>query len=216
MPIREEAEENLRVIRSLLERATIYRAVSAEAALVGGLLTVIGTVFLMFKAAPGLPAAEFSWLFTITWGAVLALASVSNLAFLKLAADLRHETLFSSGMKLALRAMVPGLLCGAFLTLISLGKSSIVLLPPVWMLCYAVALLATSHFAPRSIVALGWSFLIAGCATLSFWAFGHPEVNGPIGYQSIWLMGLTFGAFHIIYAVCAWPRRKREDDGTTP
>ena len=39
MPTRSEAEEHLRVIRSLMEKATIYRAISAPTALLGGVLS---------------------------------------------------------------------------------------------------------------------------------------------------------------------------------
>ena len=38
---RSKAEEDLRVIRSLMERATVYRAISAPAALVAGLLSIL-------------------------------------------------------------------------------------------------------------------------------------------------------------------------------
>jgi hypothetical protein len=43
-----KAEEDLRVIRSLMERATIYRAISAPTALVAGSLSVFvaGAIFL--------------------------------------------------------------------------------------------------------------------------------------------------------------------------
>ena len=37
-----EAREQLRVIRSLMERATIYRSISAPTALIGGLLSLGG------------------------------------------------------------------------------------------------------------------------------------------------------------------------------
>src|SRR5438132_13318087 len=45
---RSKAEEHLRVIRSLMERATIYRAISAPTALVAGLLSIFaaGAIFL--------------------------------------------------------------------------------------------------------------------------------------------------------------------------
>ena len=38
---RSKAEEDLRVIRSLMERATVYRAISAPAALVAGFLSIL-------------------------------------------------------------------------------------------------------------------------------------------------------------------------------
>src|SRR4029453_5566617 len=40
MDERDRAEENRRVIRTLMERATIYRAISAPTALIGGLIAL--------------------------------------------------------------------------------------------------------------------------------------------------------------------------------
>ena len=40
MDERQRAEEHLRVIRTLMERATIYRAISAPTALAGGLIAL--------------------------------------------------------------------------------------------------------------------------------------------------------------------------------
>ena len=71
MIARSEAEEHLRVIRSLMEKATIYRALSAPAALVGGLLTISASAYLMWKARQE-PAAEIATLpFTVVWGIVV-------------------------------------------------------------------------------------------------------------------------------------------------
>src|SRR2546430_6717714 len=44
MDLRSKAEEDLRVIRNLMERATIYRAISAPSALVAGALSILVTV----------------------------------------------------------------------------------------------------------------------------------------------------------------------------
>ncbi len=212
MPIKEEAEENLRVIRSLMERATIYRAVSAEAALVGGLLAIAGSVFLGFNLDLEEPHRQFDSPFTIIWGVVLILAALCNLSFLKRAAAHRREALFSSGMKLALLAMAPSLLCGVFFTVLAVCNQAVVLLPPIWMLCYAVSLLATSHFAPRSLIRLGWCFLISGF--VSIMAFRVMQLSADA--LAVVLMGATFGGFHLIYAVCAWPRRNPAETGDAP
>jgi hypothetical protein len=46
---RERAEEDLRVIRTLMERATIYRAISAPTALAGGVLAVTLTAIIWVR-----------------------------------------------------------------------------------------------------------------------------------------------------------------------
>ncbi|EDY20813.1 hypothetical protein CfE428DRAFT_2010 [Chthoniobacter flavus Ellin428] len=68
---------------------------------------------------------------------------------------------------------------------------------------YGLALLATAHFAPRSMMWLGWSFLVAGLGIFTLGAlddFG-PKLNPDV------IMVATFGGFHFIYAASTWPRR---------
>jgi len=60
---RSRGEEHLRVIRSLMERATIYRAISAPTALLGGLLALAtsGTIWMIDRgqaASGGRGAAQ--------------------------------------------------------------------------------------------------------------------------------------------------------------
>ena len=49
MSDRAAAEENLRVIRNLMERATVYRAISAPSALVAGLLSTLAAGFVYYN-----------------------------------------------------------------------------------------------------------------------------------------------------------------------
>ena len=46
------AEEDLRVIRTLMERATVYRAISAPTALVGGVLSISSAVLIHLNGYP--------------------------------------------------------------------------------------------------------------------------------------------------------------------
>lgn len=209
-----EAEEHLRVIRSLMEKATIYRAISAPTALVGGLASLAFGIWLYFRWRP-LPAGreeeEFERLFIIGWGAVLVVTAVANAFLLWRDAKRRGDRFISSGMKHALLAMLPAMLCGAGLTIFFLEAERPYWLPPMWMLCYGVALLATRAFAPRSIQFLGWAFLATGFATIwQTWVtgwqavFGNGESHIPTAANLV--MTLTFGIFHLIYAALTWPR----------
>ncbi len=213
MPTCTEAEEHLRVIRSLMEKATIYRAISAPTALVAGILASAGAAVLRGIYHPAGSDTEFATAFLLTWGAVLLLTMLANTFFLWRGSKLRGERFLSSGMKLALGAMLPGMLNGLFFTLAFYKGSNGCWLPPIWMLCYAVALLATKHFAPRSIMILGWAFLIAGMVSfyfLFFWSCSFGVSYFLSGSNA--MMGLTFGLFHLIYAACTWPRKVIQGD----
>jgi len=209
-----EAEENLRVIRSLMEKATIYRAISAPTALVGGLASVIagGIILVQRQMAFARGGAAFSerW-FLMGWGTVLLLTALANTWFLWRDARRRGERFVSSGMRHALLAMVPALGCGAGLSLFFTRYGSGFALPPTWMLCYALALLATRGFAPGSIQRLGWAFLVAGFVALFVMTRSSVPLQDDAGWRSFpsvanLLMAATFGLFHLIYAAFTWPR----------
>ncbi len=226
MQTRSDAEEHLRIIRSLMEKATIYRAISAEAAAVGGVLAIGGSFATgnWLKPTPydpGIPSPSAP-AFLGPWIGLLVLTSLVNLYFLRRAATQRVDRFISPGMRLALAALLPSFFVAGGLTIYFAGLGpNAVFIVPIWIVCYGIGLLATSHFAPRSLVYLGWAFLLAGLG--AFWpmfdssfAVRSGQYAGPWCVAQI-LMASTFGLFHLIYAACTWPRRARgADAGGTP
>lgn len=220
MPTSSEAEEHLRVIRSLLEKATIYRALSSQAALAGGLLACAAGWLLAGRNDPFTlllsigtthPANAELFGFMLKWGLVLVIAVATNFVFLYRDAQRRRETFVSPGMRMALRAMIPPLLCAAVFS--SFGSKEG--LPQAWMIFYGLALLSTAHFAPTSLSRLGWAFLLTGCvlllvdARVMLGGVQHVTIPGPGEHRQppAWtyadtMMASTFGAYHLIYAAC--------------
>lgn len=201
---RSKAEEDLRVIRSLMERATVYRAISAPAALVAGLLSIFAAGAIYRRPVHGR-------VFANVWLIVLALAVVTNALFIWREARNDGRPFISSGMKLALRAIAPNLLIPAavtvwFFTTGYKGAAEQELVVP-WIAFYGLALLSTGLFAPRSLVYLGCAFLLSALAI--------PAIRNVIGDLPANLpnvaMGITFGLYHLIYAVCAWPRKRADE-----
>ena len=202
-----EAEEHLRIIRSLMEKATIYRAISAPGALVGGGLSVCAAVAGLELSKPGADVPH-EWLrFAIPWALVFGLTTIVNLLLLRKDARRRNEEFVSQRMQLAIRGMVPALLGGGFATFLSCDGGWAAT-ASLWVLCYGISLLAASHFAPKSICWLGRAFFVAGCALI---AGGSIFFSNWLGTNQMWvghvIMGSTFGLFHLIYAVCTWPRK---------
>ncbi len=203
MTPRAEAEEHLRVIRTLMERATIYRAISAPTALIGGLLALVASA----GAIAWLRFGEFrdlrSWHFTALWLGVLALTLAVNTFFVWREARERGASMISPAMRLALRAVFPVLLTAGVLTFL---QPTPWFLSILWMLLYGLALLATAHFSPRSLRVLGWAFLISGLVGLltPVVEIIDPPITSDV--TGCLIMGATFGLFHIIYAIAAWPR----------
>ena len=210
---RARAEEHLRIIRSLMERATVYRAISAPTALVGGLLAVVTAAVIWFEtAAPAEGASVMitNRLFAEIWLVILAVVLALNAYFVWREAQRGGRPFFSSGARLAMRAIAPCLLLPAATTVWYFKNAEPIdqeILVAVWIAFYGLSLLATALFAPRSLVLLGWTFLLSGLA-LIFWpkSFG----DDPRGLLPNLEMGATFGLYHLVYAACVWRRKKPE------
>lgn len=207
MSTTEAALENLRIIRSLMEKAHIYRAVSAPAALTGGVLALVASGWPVWHAVKMQGDAVMCDLcFLETWLIILAISSALNVFLLAKEAKRRSQPFVSAGMRMALRAFVPPLLVGG-----SVGIGLIVFLHNltlaalIWALCYGLALLSTASFSPRSLVRLGWAFVITGLLTFFGWAACSDVrlLSSDLGPASL-VMGLTFGLLHVVYALAVF------------
>jgi len=208
---RSKAADDLRVIRSLMERATVYRAISAPAALAAGFLSIFAAaaIYLNDQTSSNRPVQGRA--FAAIWLIVLVLAVATNAFFIWREAKKDGRPFISSGMKLSLRAIAPNLLIPAavtvwFLTSGYKGAAEQELVV-TWIAFYGLALLCTGLFAPRSLACLGWAFLLSA---LTLPALRNAVGDLPANLPNI-AMGITFGLYHLIYAACAWPRRHADE-----
>lgn len=205
MTSQQTALEHLRVIRSLMEKAHIYRAVSAPAALVGGILA-LGVSVMGVASLLGFGDGPTREQFLGQWLAVLAVTSILNIVLLARQAAQRGESLISEGMRMALRALLPPMLVGGIVGIgLILYLHNLTMAVLIWVLTYGLALLATASFSPRSLIRLGWIFVIAGLALFWIWA-ANSEIRllaSDEAPASI-VMGLTFGLLHIGYAAAVF------------
>ena len=193
------AASQIETIRALLERATIYRAISVPGAALGGGLALVAAWFTHRLSAP-------SWL--AVWLGVLLLASAFN--FFHLVREARREgrPLFSHRFQLALRGLGPALLAGGVIGLAFGWHGALEMTASLWAVFYGLALLALREFAPPSLARLGFAFLAAGLigfVTIAFWAPGAAG-DCPATMAST-LMAATFGIFHLAYAAAVRRRR---------
>ena len=207
---RTEAEENLRIIRQLMERATVYRAVAAPSALVAGILSVLaaGVVYFNNEMKPVLGRTVGPREFGVLWLVVLAVAAVANAYFLWREAERDGRPFFSAGMRLALQAIAPNLLIPAAVTVWYfrngyLGAQELQLVT-VWAAFYGLSLLSTALFAPRSLSLLGWAFLLTALATPVL----GDAIDNLTNDVPDTIMGVSFGLYHLIYAIATWRRRR--------
>ncbi len=214
MSTQQAALENLRVIRSLMEKAHIYRAVSAPAALVGGVISLIGA-FLCSTKGSGMRPGEF----LTVWLTILAITGTLNLFLLAREARKRGQTFVSDGMQTALRALAPPLFVGGVMGIgLVIWSHAYAMAALIWIVCYGLALLSTASFSPRSLIRLGWLFVISGLVLFCVWAGCDgdtrliPFDKGVIGDEGIagFAMASTFGLLHLFYGIAVLVRTKPE------
>ena len=207
MSTTDAALENLRIIRSLMEKAHIYRAVSAPAAFTGGVLALLAAGWPVWHAlANHGDAVMCDKCFLETWLIILGIASALNVVLLAREAKRRSQPFVSAGMRMALKAFAPPMLVGGCVGIgLIVFLHNLTLAAFIWALCYGLALLSTASFSPRSLVRLGWAFVITGLLTFFAWA-ANSDVRllaSDLGPASL-VMGLTFGLLHVVYALAVF------------
>ena len=127
---RDRAEEDLRVIRTLMERATIYRAISAPTALAGGVIAITLAAFIWVRehhwaeTAPEVMRHISTRVFASLWLGALAIVLTLNTFFVRrkaqrdcrpvhhgdeILADGRRHGVEGAGEQLCVFVVPPGL-----------------------------------------------------------------------------------------------------------
>lgn len=194
----QDAAGQLQTIRMLMERATVYRAISLPAALLGGLLAMPTAWFASMGGNVG---------FLTSWLVALAMTGSFNTWQLARQAKRENRPFISSGLRLAMRALVPPLLAGGVVGVQLALHGHLLVCASTWVLCYGLAMLASREFAPRSIVHLGTAFFVAGL--LAFITRDSIPALGALTPANA-LMAATFGLLHLAYAAAiAIPTTRR-------
>jgi hypothetical protein len=188
-PTAREAEENLRVIRELMERSTKFSTFSGLSGIMAGTASIVGCLATrsLQQQYPNLMRADVPFL--LTWSLVILFAvGVDFLLTKRHAARVGKRIVSRLGKQMAF-ASIPGLGTGALLTLYLLRHNLVADVFPIWMLCYGIAVCAVGLFSQREVKILGVSFLAAGAVTMLF-----PQIG-------LAMMAFTFGGFHIVYGL---------------
>ncbi len=202
------AQEQLITIRSLMERASLYRAISAPTAIFAGFFSGCAALFF-----PGDFLNQFfssSLSFVVYWIFVFFIVSGFNFLFLAHENKKLGTPLISRGMKSALTDFCPPLLVGGVIGLfLTLGSYESCLIVSIWCICYGLALLSTRHYAPRSLLLLGWAFVIVGLTFLFLPTFPFSGSNPSFKTGNL-LMAFSFSLLHLIYGAATWLNDRRE------
>lgn len=177
------ALEDLRFIRSTMERSEGFTAVSGLALIaIGGIALCAAAVSaFVAHAAPGSDA----WI--TVWGAAGAFALVLGaLALVRKAR--RHGIAIARGLDRKLGLCLGGpLVAGLVLTVALVRVDARALLPGAWLALYGAGVVAAGAFSTRSIPWLGTACMALGAASL---------LGAPVPPDVV--LALGFGVLHVV------------------
>ncbi len=189
------AAENLQVIRTLMERAALYRRALAPTTLLAGGLGTLG-------ALTGRQWAIGSGVqFCLHWFLVAALAVTGCLLLMRRQALQAGEPFWSPPTRRVVVALLPalvfGLTLGLGMILSPAGEDDVLRVVFVWIGLYGGALHAAGFFMPRGIRLFGWLLIGGSSAGLLGVVWLRPEEAGLELANAI--MGVAFGLVHLAY-----------------
>jgi hypothetical protein len=190
------AVENLRVIRTLMERSAVYRRALAP------LMGAVGSTGLAAAIAAALCKARTARAFAGLWMGVGVICVAEAFLLIRRQALRERETFWSPPTRRVVQALSPAFFAGVMAGLIFLwlepgGALAVWWLVPGWMALYGCALHAAGFFMPRGFRLFGWAFIVGGCLLGTALCLGGP----PSIPMANWAMGALFGGTHLAYGI---------------
>jgi hypothetical protein len=200
------AVENLRVIRTLMERSAVYRRALAP------LMGAVGSTGLAVGVAAGLCKAWTPRAFAGFWMAVAMVCLIEAFLLIRRQALKEAEAFWSPPTRRVMQAVSPaffaGLMAGViFLWLEPGGALAVWWLVPGWMALYGCGLHAAGFFMPRGFRLFGWAFIVGGCVLGTALCLG----GAPSIATANWAMGGLFGGTHLAYGIYLYFTEQRRD-----
>jgi hypothetical protein len=204
MPI-DWASENLRVIRTLMERTAVYRRALAP------LMQAVGWTGVAAAATAGFFKLNTARAFAGFWMVVAIVCLAEAFCLMRGQAIKENEIFWSPPTRRVVQALLPpffaGMMAGViFLWLEPGGALAVWLLVPGWMALYGCALHAAGFFMPRGFRLFGWGLIVGGCLLgAGLCLRGAPPIS-----LANWAMGGLFGGTHLAYGFYLYFTERRE------
>ena len=195
-----QAAAQLETIRTLMERASLYRRALAPITLAVGALGVAGGAL-----ALGLPLNSLRG-FAGVWGGTAVAALIAAFLVARRQSLQAAEPFWTPPTRRIFHALVPALVLGGALIVLVLARAPdptapnpATLLATAWVGIYGLGLNAAGFFMPRGIRWFGIGFTLVA-ATLILTVDFLPRLNDRIA-EAHWLMTITFGFGHLAYGL---------------
>jgi len=180
--LHDRAADNLRFIRSAMERAGSFTAVPG----VGGVW--VGVTALAAAAVARKTGSAAAWLSVWLAEGCLA-ASIAAVATARKARRSAMPLSSAPARRFAL-AYVPAMAAGAVLTFVFAEHGLVLRLPGMWLLLYGAGLTAAGSFSVRIVPMMGLCFMAAGALACA----------APTGWGNAF-MAAGFGMLHVVFGI---------------
>jgi hypothetical protein len=200
------ASEHLQLIRTLMERSTLYRRALAPIMIASGFIGMLAAVLTCFIKVDG------NRKFSLYWLAVSVVAFVASFLLVRRQAIKESEPLWSLPTQRVTQALFPAFFLGfvgGIYNLLNEQPSTPWFLALVWVVAYGCALHAAGFFMQRGIKLFGWAFIVSG-SLLLLASPAWPQLRTAEAAHC--LMGVFFGVFHLGYGVYLYFTEKRRTD----
>ncbi|MCL5104727.1 MAG: hypothetical protein M1133_11530 [Armatimonadetes bacterium] len=191
-----QAEEDIRLIREVMERSAKCTNFSGVSGIVAGMVSLAGC-YLTWWATMKLPPAKQPVWYIVIWVSafVIAVGQDSFLAARK--AKRAGLTYFGPATWQLYKAVFPGVFVAFVISVVAFSQGSIDPIPAIWALGYGTALCAAGMFTVKEVRTFGVIQLITGAVGLVFFTEW---------YSSLYLLAVSMGLYHIIFGL--WLTRK--------
>ena len=186
-PLRDRALDNLKFIRSTMERAGSFTGVPGWGMVVLGVTALAASLYAgSLPVAPLNGASQSRWLWVWMFEALLA-AGIGVSALLYKAMRAGDAIIHGPGRRFGL-SVLPPFIVAALLTYVLWQTKQLALLPAVWLLCYGAGVVTGGAFSLRIVPVMGICFMMLGAAAL----FTPPAWHA-------WLLAAGFGGLHMLF-----------------
>ena len=206
------AEENLQVIRTLMERSALYRRALAPVMLSVGCIGIAG--WGLGERWSNSPSGRESYPdFYAVWSIVAAIAIGVSILIIRRQALRSAEPIWTTPMKKICYAMAPALFAGLLAAVwhsegySQYGDAWRVI--PLWGLLYGCALHSAGEYISRGVRLLAWAFIIVAslwaclifCTAAGIHQIGVHRGEPVLLMRPHAIMGLTFGGLHLLAGI---------------
>jgi len=181
-PLDAHAADNLRFIRSAMERASSFTAVPGRGGVAMGATALVAAAVSLRAKTPD------AWLGV--WLAEACIAVSIGVWAMARKARRNGSELFSGPARRFLLTLTPPLGAGAVLTLVLAREGQVALLPGIWLLLYGTAVVTGGAMSVRTVLVMGALLMLLGCAALS----------SPTSFGTAYLAA-GFGVAHIAFGL---------------